>query len=227
MGKSGLFQILQLAGGTFPTGGFSQSWGLETYVNEGSIQDVQTFEVFVQMYLRSVVGACEGPVLCAAYDMAVAEEWEALHDLEEVLTAMKLTKESKASGLRMGKALMRIAVELVDDSKLTTFYQSRRSLGINYPVAFAMLCSKLDISKTDCLQAFVFSSVNGVVQSGIKLVPLGNIEAQKVMMHLQKDMEDCVEIALETRVEDICNFCPGLDIASMKHECLTTRLYMS
>ena len=39
MGKNQLFYLMQLAGGTFPSGGFSQSWGLETYVAEGTITD--------------------------------------------------------------------------------------------------------------------------------------------------------------------------------------------
>lgn len=227
MDKGSLFQILQLAGGTFPTGGFSQSWGLETYVSEGSVKTVAEFEAFLQMYLKWIIGNCEGPGLCRAYDMAENWEEEELNRVEELMTAMKLTKESKECGLRMGKALLRIAVEMTEDEQLATFYKAYKNVGVNYPVAFGIICNKLGISKVDCLQSFVFSSVNGIIQSGIKLVPLGNVEAQKIMINLKADMEACVEIALETDIQDASNFCPGLDIASMRHENLKTRLYMS
>ena len=40
-------------------------------------------------------------------------------------------------------------------------------------------------------------------------------------------MEATVEAGMETPLEDISNFCPGLDIAGILHEYLTTRLYMS
>ena len=42
-----IFYLMQLAGGTFPSGGFSQSWGLETYVSEGKICDSSTFGDFL------------------------------------------------------------------------------------------------------------------------------------------------------------------------------------
>ena len=47
MNSQQLFRLLQLNGGTFPTGGFSQSWGLETYVSEGTVQDAATFRAFL------------------------------------------------------------------------------------------------------------------------------------------------------------------------------------
>ena len=47
-----IFYLMQLAGGTFPSGGFSQSWGLETYVSEGKICDSSTFSNFLEVYLE-------------------------------------------------------------------------------------------------------------------------------------------------------------------------------
>ena len=69
MNSQQLFRLLQLNGGTFPTGGFSQSWGLETYVSEGIVQDAATFRAFLEVYLMSSIGRCEGPIICRAYEL--------------------------------------------------------------------------------------------------------------------------------------------------------------
>ena len=67
MSKKKFYALMQMNGGTFPTGGFSQSWGLETYVAEGKVYDSDTFEKFLDVYLDSCIGRCEGPVLIRAY----------------------------------------------------------------------------------------------------------------------------------------------------------------
>ena len=61
--KNQLFYLMQIAGGTFPSGGFSQSWGLETYVSCGKVADEQSFVEFAETYLESTLALCEGPIM--------------------------------------------------------------------------------------------------------------------------------------------------------------------
>jgi len=227
MGNEKLFHLLQLAGGTFPTGGFSQSWGLETYVSEQKITDGQQFIEFSRMYLDRVIESFEGPVYCAAYDLTTDWNEPGLLELEELVLAMKLTKETKTAGTRMGKALLRMAGEMLFDVKLKSYYEKNKDLGISYPIAFGMICARLETGKQEGLKALTFSTINSLTQSAVKLIPLGNTEAQSLMASLYPLMEECTKRALQKRIEEIENFCPGLDIASMRHEALQTRLYMS
>ena len=111
-----LFYLMQMAGGTFPSGGFSQSWGLETYVVNGTVNDDKTFIEFTEGYLESTITRCEGPIMREAYRFA--SEWDRdaagsaaeanlldeLMQLEELSCAVKVTKESRESSIRMGKA---------------------------------------------------------------------------------------------------------------------------
>jgi urease accessory protein len=227
MGSEKLFHLLQLAGGTFPTGGFSQSWGLETYVSEETIADGQQFVEFSRMYLDRVIESFEGPVYCVAYDLSIDWAEPGLLELEELVLAMKLTKETKTAGIRTGKALLRMAGEILNDEKLKRYYEKNKDLGISYPVAFGMVCARLEIGKEEGLKALIFSTINSLTQSAVKLIPLGNTEAQYLMASLYPLMEECAAHAMQKQIEEIENFSPGLDIASMRHEALQTRLYMS
>lgn len=220
------FYMMQLAGGTFPSGGFSQSWGLETYVSEGRITDSKGFKDFLRVYLDSTISRCEGPVVCEAIRLAKSWNIEEILQLEELSCAVKVTKESRESSLRMGKAFFRIMAEILEDEKLEELRQSCRGQ-MTYPVIYGLVCARLGIETDLCLQAFVFSTVNALLQSAVKLIPLGNTQAQKVLLEMQPEMEHCVEMCKTIPVESISNFCPGLDIASIRHENLPVRLYMS
>ncbi len=230
MDKNQLFSLLQFAGGTFPTGAFSQSWGLETYVATGKVHDLNSFQNFLQSYIEGVLAHFEGPVLCQAYQLVESKstiDFAQLTQLEELVTAMRLTRESREASHRTGKALIRIASAMLEREDLNNYYESGKESGINYPVAFGLLAALMKVPKEEALAAFVFSAVNGIVQSGVKLIPLGNGEAQKLILQSYESIGKVVEEALSTPIEEIHSFCPAFDVASIHHENLETRLYMS
>lgn len=236
-----LFQLLQLSGGTFPTGGFSQSWGLETYVARGVVTDLQSFREFLESYLMSGIGRCEGPIVCRAYELAgellLAGAAEAagrnteaaagLRELEQLSNAVKVTKESREAGLRMGKAFGRILEPVLGAETLRPLREVFGGLGISYPVIYGCVCRLLSLDLDEALAAYVFAAANTLTQSALKLIPLGNVEAQKVLFDMDAEMEGVACLCRKTSLRDITNFCPGIDIASLAHEELPVRLYMS
>lgn len=225
--KNRLFYLMQLAGGTFPSGGFSQSWGLETYVSDGRVKSAEAFMTFAKVYMERTVGSCEGPILHKAYKLADHWSVDEICELESLSCAVKLTKESRESSLRMGKAFLRILSGVLEDPQIDELAKTFMAKGISYPVVYGLVCGKLRIGAHASMEAFVFSTVNALVQSAVKLIPLGNTEAQKVLLDLQPAMGQAVDQSLSTDIEDISNFNPGFDIASMAHEVLPVRLYMS
>ena len=247
-----LLRLLQLNGGTFPTGGFSQSWGLETCVTRGEVTDPESFRVFLESFLRSSIGKCEGPIIRRAYELtgalagapegsactgapegndgAGAPEEEAaakLRELEQISCAVKVTKESREAGLRMGKAFARILEPVLGEEVFQPLRKVFGGLGISYPVVYGCVCSLLELDLEQALAAYVFSTANTLTQSALKLIPLGNVEAQKVLFEMEGVLEQVTCLCMETDMGQISNFCPDLDIASLAHEELPVRLYMS
>lgn len=225
--KRELLYLMQLAGGTFPSGGFSQSWGLETCVAEGKVKDSRGFQAFLKTYLFSAISSCEGPILCEAVRLAKDWDTEKIAELEELSRAVKVTKESRESSLRMGKAFLRVMADILKDTKISRLRTLYGPKGMTYPVIYGLVCGRLRLETEAVAQAFVFSTVNALVQSAVKLIPLGNTQAQEILTRMQPEMLLCSEISMKKPLEEISNFCPGLDIASIKHESLPVRLYMS
>ncbi len=231
-GQNSILCLLQLAGGTFPTGSFSQSWGLETYISRGEIKNYEQFREFLIIYLENVLVKCEAPALCKAYDLGSSslpndQLLKELAELDQLLTAMKLTRESKEASLRTGKAFLRIITEVIEDLKIRQYYENYHREGLNFSISFGLTCGRFQLGRRNTLEGFLFSSINGLIQSAIKLVPLGNSEAQRLSFSMQDYIKRGADTAEKLLVSDICNFSPGLDIASMNHEDLPTRLYMS
>lgn len=225
--KNQLFSVMQIAGGTFPSGAFSQSWGLETYVHQKKVTDAESFKEFLDTFLISNIGKCEGPIVLKAYKLAMPFNEDGMMELESISNGIKATKESREASLRMGKAVMRIMEPILERSELTQLKQKIGAKGISYPVIYGMLCRYMEVLPREALESYVFSTVNALLQSAVKLIPLGNTEAQKILFDSNRIMKKTVECGIETSVENISNFCPGLDIAGIEHESLPVRLYMS
>lgn len=226
-GKNQLYYLMQLAGGTFPSGGFSQSWGLETYVTQNIIKSGDDFKEFAGSYLSSTISRCEGPILCEAYNLAQKWDIDKIVELETLSYACKVTYESRRSSLRMGRAFLRITAEILENEELNVLKKQFGGNGITYPVIFGIVCGILNIEVEESVRAFVFNTVNGLVQSAVKLIPLGNTEAQRILLGLHNEMEQCSRESIKWPVDNISNFCPGFDIAGILHETLPVRLYMS
>lgn len=218
---------LLLAGGTFPTGGFSQSYGLETYVFDGRIDSCEAFRQFLKVYIQRVLARCEGPYFCAAYDCSARGNLERLSELNTELTAMRLSSESRAASHRTGKSFLRVVSSICEDETLVEVYKKHSKAGINYPIAFGLTAEILNMEKKPALEAFFYSEANNLAQAALKLIPLGNAQAQEVLLHALRDIDAAVEQTLVLDLEEADNFCPGLDIASIRHETLPVRLYMS
>ena len=137
---------------------------------------------------------------------------EFLNRLDEIIMFKPLTKDN------IGHIIHLLMKELND------IYGRK---GISYPVIYGAVCGRLDTGLADAVRAYVFSTANSLVQSALKLIPLGNTEAQKILFDSAGLMEHVSELCMNTAIGEISNFCPALDIAGIRHETLGVRLYMS
>ena len=189
MNSRQLYRLLQINGGTFPTGGFSQSWGLATYVAEGIVHDYESFMGFLTNFMESSIGKGEGPIIRRAWELAgemtacgtdSGSQIAALTELEQLSVAVKVTGESRSASIRMGKAFRRIMEPVIDDDareKLQNIIAGAKGAGndiLTFPVLYGIVCRLLELDVEEAIAAYVFSTVNTLVQSALKLIPLGN-----------------------------------------------------
>jgi urease accessory protein len=219
---------LQLFGGLFPSGAFSHSFGLETYVADGRVQGADDLKRFARMYLHGVVGACEGVFFSLAHRAAAGGRPEDVGEYNRLLAAMKLTKESREASLRLGNALLRTAKDMLAKAGRESGFPFGLAEGeAHHATVCGALMAALGVGPEDAAEGYVFAAVSGLLQCGVKLIPVGGTDAQAALLDLHAEMRAVAARICRSEARDAVNFCPALDIAQIAHESLPSRLYMT
>jgi urease accessory protein len=226
---SALLYLLQVASGSFPTGSFSHSYGLETLIQDGRITDAEDLADVARLWLRYGVATSEGGAVGVAFRATRENDLAILAELDEVLTALKLTRETREASIKIGNAFLRTVSRTFDWDSVDRYCRATAEgwcVG-HYATAFGVAAADAGVSAIDALLAFLHSALYGVVAVAARIMPLGQLDAQRVLAGSWPQIVDCAEAALVLGLDDLSVPATALDIASMRHERLYSRLCMS
>ncbi len=224
-----LLPLLHLADPTLPVGGFSHSAGLETYVQLGLVNGKETATAFITQMLSQSLRYNDAAFLSLGMDAVAAGNQDALMELDEACTAVKLPAEIRQASRKMGNRLLRIFEPRLDHDAVSRFaaaVTARQTQG-NYCIVFGLLACSLGISKADALAGFYYNAAAGMVTNSVKLVPLGQQTGQEILFSLLPLIDSLTRETLQPDPETLGRCCTGFDIRCMQHETLYSRLYMS
>jgi len=224
-----LLSLLHLSDPTLPIGGYTHSNGLETYVQEGLVFNAATAEEYIRSMLQYNLRYNDAAFASLAFDAALQQDFNALLQLDEECTALKLPREIRQASQKLGIRLIKIFSRQQAFPFMQQYEQAMQQGAAtgHYCLVFGVYAFLLQIPKPDALQAFYYNAVAGLVTNSVKLVPLGQLDGQDILHRLQPLMQ---ELATATLTPDrkwlgCCN--TGFDIRCMQHERLYSRLYMS
>jgi urease accessory protein len=160
---------------------------------------------------------------------AISTRLKQIVELDNRLTAMKLPRESRQGSIQIGKQFLRNAGRLFTHEAINAYadcIQSGECAG-HYSVAYGLTTAVVGISLRMSLEGYLHAFVVGQVSAAIRLIPLGAMEGQMTIQAMRSDLIEIAAFALTARMEDLGGFTPGLDIRSMQHERLYSRLFIS
>ena len=204
----------------FPTGGYTYSHGLEHAVEAGLVRDRATLRAWIAGILEFGAGWTDALFFCAAHRARPAE----VDDLAELAAAMKGTRELRAESLLQGKAF---------DTAVAAAWEpdgGERALDdrpLAYPIAVARACRRHGVPLAEALPAYLQATVAGLVSAGLRLVPLGHTDGQRVLASLEEVVVGAAARARCTPFAELGSASPMVDWASMRHETQHTRLFRS
>ncbi|MBI2752019.1 MAG: urease accessory protein UreF [Betaproteobacteria bacterium] len=214
-----LARLLQLASPALPVGAYSYSGGLEAAVEAGIVRDAASAERWIGDVLAHSVACMEAPVLfrlCAAWrtgDRMAIEHWNGL------FLASRETAELRAETVQMGYSLARLAGELgLGEIALEE---------IAYPTAFSFAAERWEIHPQAALEGYLWAWLENQVMAAVKSVPLGQTDAQRILLSLGGRLPDISGRARLLSDDELCNFAPGLALLSARHETQYSRLFRS
>ncbi|SMF02969.1 urease accessory protein UreF [Pseudobacteriovorax antillogorgiicola] len=208
-----MLQVLRLCSPNLPIGGFAWSQGLEGATDIGLICSGEQLDEWCRMML-DIMAANEGAVI---YHTMMGGD---LQDLSDLMIASKETSELKIESKKMGSALKRLIREVHSD--LTVAHNIEA-----YEVIYGVLANHLGMPVPSSLQGYFWAWCENQVLAATRLIPIGHIACQKILLGLISAMDEAVANSCEIPIDQIGATLPGLFTASAHHERQYSRLFRS
>jgi urease accessory protein len=229
MVSSQLITLLHFGDSAFPTGGYAHSFGLETYCQAGIVRDGIGVERFLHALLEGSTGPCDATAAVAVLRAIQADDPREGRRLDETLEAMKAVREFREGSRQMGRQTLRVAASLTEDPRLLAYLEevsAGRAPG-HHAIAFGMTGGVLGWTSVEAASALLYATAALLVGVALRLLPMGQLEGQRVLWSLHTLIERLAGEAARRDSEDLWSFTPGLDIAGVRHEHLPARLFRS
>ena len=224
------FLLLQINDSLFPIGGYSHSYGLETYIQKGLVHDLKTAEEYIRNRLRWNFLYTDLLAARLAWEAAEQKDAAALDRLEDVLEASRIPLELREASRKLGSRFVKTLAHMDADGKdpfFRRYLADRKGKSVCHPCAYGAFCACAGIGKEETLAGFLYAQASAMVTNCVKTIPLSQSDGQKLLLSLHGLMEELVRRAEDTEEEMLCASTLGFDLRSIQHEGLYSRIYMS
>ncbi|MFB6732405.1 urease accessory protein UreF, partial [Bacillus mobilis] len=107
-----LLNLLQISDSNFPTGSFSHSFGLETFIQEGQVTSKAEFFKWVNRYIKVQLTYTDGLICKYTYEAIKTNEGEQITFLDDLITAQTLPFECRKANRMISKSTSKLLCEL-------------------------------------------------------------------------------------------------------------------
>lgn len=225
--------LAQLCDSALPTGAFSHSFGLETYICEGVVDDEASFVSWLRALVSTQLTFSEGLGLRLAFEAVVADDWEAIAHLDELLVAQAVPIQVRRAGITMGRRLLtiaRLALKGTDGDRLLSRYAVLVDAEVccaHPAIVLAIAGYVLTAPPAAVTAAYLHSSVISLTQNAVRAIPLGQDAGQRAIASVRDDVRAAVRRIGGLDEMDLGAAAPGIEISQMRHERQRARMFMS
>jgi urease accessory protein len=211
---------------SFPVGSFAYSHGIEWAVEAGDVTNAESCAAWLSDLLQHGSGWSDAVLLAAAHRAVASDDDAALAEVAELAAALAPSRERRLETLKQGDAFLlaaRGAWPCAALDRVNVIWKRE----IAFPVALAVVSAGHRIPLQPTLEAYLIAFMTNLVSAAVRLVPLGQTDATKIIAGLAPLAREIAARAVRSTLEDVGGAAFRSDIASMRHETQHTRLFRS
>ena len=229
-----MLRMLQTIDAFFPIGAFTLSNGLEDYVAAERISSTADLEEyltgFLQIFPYNDLGIAALAWQYGAGQSEAERNRENIIRLDGLVNAMKGAREARTGSIRLCSRYLKAREAMEDCRGLLGWYQEKiwekAAVGF-HPIAVGLYGASIGMDQAQVLAMYGYSAISAIVNNGVKLVPLSQMEGQRALLRQMDRLEEAVRQAMEVTEDDLGVSGAGYEIHAMNHEYLYSRQYMS
>lgn len=224
------FFLLQVNDALFPIGGYSHSYGLETYIQKGIVHDEDSAEEFIHKRLEYNFLYNEFLAVRLGWEYAVRGDLTAISRLEEIMEAGKIPRETREASRKLGSRFIKTlsALEIPRENRVFEEYrEARKGKSVHHAVAYGVFCGAAGITREEAQEHFLYAQTSAMVTNCVKTIPLSQSSGQKLLSGCYPLLQKLTREVKELGEEWLGLSGPGFDLRCMQHEGLYSRIYMS
>ncbi len=221
-----LYRLMAWLSPAYPVGGFSYSSGIEWAVETGDIEDAESLRGWLAVMLAEGGGFCDAVLFVHAYRAIECENDKDLRAVAELAAALAPTKERHLETTAQGNAFVEATAAAWPCAALDRLKANWRG-PVAYPVAVAVAAAGHGVALRPALVAFLHALTANWVSAGVRLIPLGQTDGQRVLAALEPVVTQTAQRAMAAKLDDIGSAAFRADLASARHETQYTRLFRS
>jgi urease accessory protein len=216
---------LHLCDSLFPIGGFGYSDGLEAATAAGLVQTPAELQAWLDICLEEAVGRTDGPAALRAWSAFERQDWPALFELDDEITAMRPSSATRRSSRAMGLRLVTTWSALYPDRRMEHLLDlaRRRRPGPALPIAFGCACASAGVGMHDTGAAFAYTRLASTMSAALRLMRIGQTDAHARLARTLERVPLVVD-AMTTRIRPE-SFAPAMDLSAMAQQYLHSRLF--
>ena len=224
--SAALYRLMAWLSPSYPVGAFSYSSGIEWAVETGDIKDADTLRRWLAVVIGEGGALCDAVFFTHAHRSLADPDDRSLCAVAELAAAFAPSKERHLETTAQGAAFIeatRAAWACPALDRLAAAWTG----SVAYPVAVGVAAAGHGIPLEPALHAFLHAVTANLISAGVRLVPLGQSDGQRVLAALEPVVEATARRALIMPLDDVGSAAMGADLASLLHETQYTRLFRS
>jgi urease accessory protein len=221
--------FLQLSDSLFPTGLYAMSNGLEAYFKSKKL-DRNNIEELIGVFLRQQIGPSDCTALGNAYESIKKSDLKGLINIDKTLYSMRIIEEVRNASVRSGIQLLKCVNSFVKGDRILNSYLEavthHEATGI-YAVSFAVASCSLHVPKQKAGLMLLYGFTVSIIGAALRLGILQHFEAQTIIHDLKPYLLESVQNNIDRPLTGMWQFAPGLDILQIKHEQMSSKMFIT